>query len=281
MSYILMMTPTLVVYAIMLVALALTVRLSLYEWDGISPQEFVGLENYLRLFKDFRFFSSLRNITILIGATVIFQVFVGILLAYFLIDMKLRFANFFKSVIFLPVVISNVAVALYFISLYDYQNGLFNHLLVFLGLDKINFLALGKFTIFFAVIPQTWQYIGLMFIIAYTGFSAVPTDYIDAAKIDGVNSFQRLIHIYLPVSWDSVSVCFIIALVGPLKAFEHIQIVTTGGGADQLSHIPATLMFYIGFDSYEYGYGCSVATFIFVLALTSVTIFRTLFKSKT
>jgi len=271
-----MMLPTLILYSLYLYIIGKTVSLSFFNWDGFSEKTFAGFENFIRLFMDERFVISLRNIGILIAATVIFQVGLGIVLAFLLTDMRIGFEKFFKSVIFMPVVISNVAVSLYFLTMYDYQNGFINYLLTTLGLEKVNFLGSGLNTIYYAIIPQTWQYIGMMFIVAYTAFTTVDKDFIDASKIDGLNMFQRLVHMYVPISWDSVSVCFIIAMVGPLKAFEHIWILTTGGGSDQMTHIPGTLMFYIGFSNYEYGYGSSVAVVIFALAMFLVLGFRKL-----
>ena len=269
-----MMFPTLVLFGIFSYVITDTAFLSLFDWDGLSPKSFVGLKNYLRLVSDYRFLRSLWNIAVLIMTTLVFQVGIGIALAFFLTDLRFSFASFFKSIIFMPVVISNVAVSLYFLTLYDYQNGTLNTLLKAMGFDRINFLGLGLKTIYFAIIPQTWQYIGLMFIIAYTAFTTVSQDQLDAARIDGLNSWQRLVHMFIPISWSSLSVCFVIALVGPLKSFEHIWIVTTGGGSDQMSHIPGTLMFNLGFSNYEYGYGSAAALVILVLAIFLVALFR-------
>ena len=158
----------------------------------------------------------------------------------------------------------------FFVEVFEYQYGMMNFFRVLVGLEKINALAGGNITIWYAVFPQTWQNIGLMFIIAYTGFSTMSRDYLDAALLEGLSSFQRLTQLYIPVCWDSISTCFIIALVGPLKAFEHIWIITNGGGGDQKTHIPSTLMYRLGFDSYEYGYGSAIGTFICLLAIILV-----------
>lgn len=275
-NYILMLLPTLLLYIFLLVILGKTIRLSFFHWSGFGAPRFVGISNYVRLFMDDRFLVSLRNVGLLIIATIIFQVGIAIILAYLLIDIKLKFTNFYKSIIFLPTVISNVAVSLYFICVYDYQYGLLNHLLVYLGYDKVNFLGSGFHSVLYTIIPQTWQYIGLMFIIAYTAFTTVSRDYIDAARIDGINSFQKLTHIYIPVSWKSLSVCFVVAMVGPIKGFDHFWILTNGGGVNQMKHLPATLMVYLGFSSYEYGYGSAIAVVIAVIALILVFTFREL-----
>jgi raffinose/stachyose/melibiose transport system permease protein len=279
--YLGMLLPALLIYFLFVVMIFKTFRISFFEWGGFGAPTFVGLKNYLRLFSDYRFLSSLRNIGILIGATIMVQVGLGIILAYILTDFKLKFSGFFKMVIFLPVVISNVAVSLYFIKFYDYQYGLLNTIMVALGFEKMNFIGSGPNVIFYALIPQTWQYIGMMFIIAYAGFTTVSKDYVDAAKIDGLNSFGRLIHLYIPVSWSSISACFLIAMVGPLKAFDHIYLITTGGCSDQMSHIPATLMYYLGFQNYEYGYGSAIGVIICGLAILTVLGFNKLTSRRT
>lgn len=270
------MLPTFVLFAFFSYVIGDTIALSFFNWDGLNPKQFIGALNFTRLFADYRFLVAMRNIGILIMMTIVVQVGLGVLLAFILSDLSLRFSSFFKTVIFMPVVVSNIAVSLYFLTLYDYQYGTINYILSLLGLDRRNILASGVNTIYWAILPQTWQYIGLMFIVAYTAFTTVSRDHVDAAKLDGLSAYQRLFHLYVPISWSSLSVCFIIALVGPLKAFEHIWIVTTGGGSDQMSHVPGTLMYYIGFSGYEYGYGAAIASFIFIFALLLVGIFRVL-----
>lgn len=279
-SFILMIGPIIIVYMFAIIAMMKTFSLSLFEWSGLGEKTFVLFENFIRLFKDYRFIYSIRNIFIFIIITVVVQVGMGILLAFLVIDLEFKGKSFFKSIIFLPVVISNVAVSLYFVKFFDYRYGLLNYFLTHIGLEKVNLIGSGKYAIFFAVLPQTWQYIGLMFIIAYTGFSTVSKDFIDASKIDGFTSFQRLIYIYIPVSWSSLRVCFIIALVGPLKAFEHLWIITNRGAADQLSHVPATLMYHLGFSNYEYGYGSAISVFIVTLAIIFVVLFNKLTAKK-
>lgn len=273
-SYLIMTLPNFIVYSFMLIAIIQTVHLGFFEWTGFGERVFVGLNNFVRLFQDYRFFYSLRNITILISVTIIFQVGLGIIIAFLFTDYEIKQASFFKTFIFLPVVIPNVAVALFFVEVFEYQYGMLNFFRELMNLEKLNILAGGNTTIWYVVYPQTWQNIGLMFIIAYTGFSTMNKDYLDAARLEGLNAYQRLLKLYIPVCWDSISACFIIALVGPLKAFEHIWIITNGGGGDQKTHIPSTLMYRLGFDSYEYGYGSAIGTFICLLSIVLVVIFR-------
>ncbi len=279
-AYLTMTIPAMLVYSLMILAMLQTFRLGLFQWNGLGDQLFVGFHNYVRLVTDFRFFYSLRNIVILISVTVIFQVGLGILFAFLMVDYTLKGSSLFKTLIFLPVIIPNVAVALFFVEVFEFQYGILNFVRGLLDLEKINVLSGGNTTIWYAVFPQTWQNIGLMFIIAYTGFSSMNTDFIDAAKLEGLSLYQRLVKLYIPVSWDSISTCFIIALVGPLKAFEHIWIITNGGGGDQKTHIPSTLMYKLGFNNYEYGYGSAIGTLICILAVVLVLVFRRLTKAK-
>jgi len=279
-SFLLMVGPIIIVYMFIIIVMAKTFSLSLFEWSGFGGKVFVMFKNFIKLFNDYRFIYSIRNMFIFLVITMVFQVAVGILLAFLLTDFEFKRKGFFKTIIFLPVVISNVAVALYFIQFFDYHYGILNYFLTNIGLERVSLLGSGKDAFIFAVLPQTWQYIGLMFIIAYTSFSTVSKDYIDASKIDGFTSFQRLKYIYIPISWSSLRACFIIALVGPLKAFEHLWLLTNRGGSDQLSHIPSTLMYYLGFSNYEYGYGSAIGVFIFIVAAIFVVLFTKLTAKK-
>ncbi len=201
-SFLLMVGPIIIVYMFIIVAITKTFSLSLFEWSGFGERTFVMFDNFIKLFNDYRFIYSIRNMFIFTIVTMIFQVGMGIILAYLLTDFKFKGKGFFKTVLFLPVIISNVAVALYFIQIFDYRYGLLNYFLTHIGLERVNLLGSGNYAFIFAVLPQTWQYVGLMFIIAFTSFSTVSKDYIDAAKMDGFNSFQRLIYVYIPVSWS-------------------------------------------------------------------------------
>ena len=277
-AYVMLSLPNLILYLLIVVSVVQTIYTGFFRWNGLGSRVFVGIQNYIRLFGDYRFFYSLRNIGILISVTVIFQVGLGVMFAFIIADMELKHSSLFKTLLFLPVIIPNVAVALFFVEVFEFQYGMLNFLLTNIGLEPFNIFLGGNRTIWFAVFPQTWQNIGLMFIIAYTGFSTMSRDYLDAARLEGLSAIQRLVYLYIPVTWDSISACFIIALVGPLKAFEHIWIITNGGGSDQKTHIPSTLMYRLGFDSYEYGYGSAIGTFICILAILLVIVFRLLTK---
>jgi len=262
--YVLLSLPGLLVYTLIMVALIEAVRLGFFRWDGIRPKVFVGFGNYLKMFQEERFLGSIRNIFILIGATIVFQVGLGITLAY-IMTTKIKLDGLFKPIIFLPVVISNVAVVAFFVQFFAARGGYLNYFLSIFGAEPVNWFGLGNKEIFVALVPQTWQYIGLMFVIALAGFSSIPDELLDAATLDGLNNYQLLVKIYIPLSWDTINVCVILAMVGPLKSFVHIWLFNEGG-SDQLSHIPGTLMYLVGFYSFNFGYGSSIAIFILIAA---------------
>jgi raffinose/stachyose/melibiose transport system permease protein len=272
-SYIIMLLPGLLIYTLIIVAMIEAVHLGFFRWDGIRPKVFVGFGNYLKMFQEERFLVSIRNIFILMGATIVFQVGLGIILAY---TMKMTTKlEIFKPIVFLPVIISNVAVVAFFIQFFAARGGYLNYFLSIFGAAPVNWFGLGNKEILVAIVPQTWQYIGLMFVIVLAGFSSVPDELLDAATLDGLNNYQLLVNIYIPLSWDTINVCVILAMVGPLKNFVHIWLFNQGG-SDQLSHIPGTLMYLVGFYSFNFGYGSSIAIFILLAAGGMTFAFRSL-----
>ena len=247
---------------------------SLFKWDGVSPMKFINFGNYIELFLDKAFYKASLNTMYLVIGSCVFQVFAGLLLAVILVNGVKGF-KFFRTIFFFPVTISAVSIALMFSLIYEPRSGLLNTFLRTVGLEQFAMFWLSdtKIVIFPAIFPQIWQYIGLVVVILLAALMGIPGDIIEYSSLDGLMGFKRIIYLYIPLTWEAIQICIVLAVTGSLKGFEHVYILTEGGPL-QSSEIWATYMYNTVFKAMKFGYG---STITFVILITGF-LFTVLFK---
>lgn len=252
---------------------------SLFEYDGIGKMNFVGLQNYIEtLTKDAYFLGAVKNSWILAGASVFIQLPIALLLALVLAR-GVRGEQFFRTIYFVPVVISSMVIGQLWMKIFHSEYGLLN---IFLSLFtrqpvEYSWLTKPKTAFLCAVIPSVWQYIGYHMLIFYAGIKSISTDYYEAAKIDGASNVQATFRITLPLLAPVLKTCIIFALTGSLKAFDLIYVMT-GGGPNHVSEVPATLMYSNLFRKSLYGYGSAQAFFIVIECVILSMVIGKMFK---
>lgn len=255
---------------------------SLSEWDGIGKKIFIGLGNYKELFLQNKdgFWKAVTNSLVFAVSSVFIQLPISMLLALILAK-GVKGERFYISVYFIPVLISTVVIGQLWMKIYNPQYGLLNTLLKFLGLDSLtnNWLGNTSTVMFAVIIPVLWQYIGYHMLLMYASIKSIPGDIFEAAKIDGANGFQTAIKITIPLMKPILKVCVTFAVVGSLKNFDLVYVMTSGGpgGASQL---PSTLMVETIFSRNMYGYGSSMAMFIILECFIFAFIIRKVFHNK-
>ena len=236
---------------------------SLFQYDGAGEKIFIGFQNYIDLFiKDEYFAKSLINTLILAGASIFIQIPVSLTLALILAK-GVKGEKFFRTVYFVPVVISSMVIGQLWMRIFHSQYGLLNVFIRFFGANDFEHAWLAsEDTAFFAtVVPAVWQYVGYHMLILYAGVKSISTDYYEAAQIDGANNFQVATKITMPLLAPVIKTCTVFAIVGSLRAFDFVYIMT-GGGPNRVSEVPATLMYNNLFSRGRYGYGSAQAFFI-------------------
>ena len=209
--------------------------MSLFDWNGITSAGFVGFENYAKIFGDKVFWSSLRHNVIWALAACCIQVPLALLMALIL-SKKPRFWKFFRTVYFLPQVISGIAIATLWAAVFNSEFGLLNGILKAVGMgDKAtNWLGNPK-TAFVCVLVYGLFYIGYYMVILMAGISGIDETYYEAARIDGANAFQVDLHITIPLIRYSLATCMSLAAVFGLRTFEQVYLLTNGGPANRTS----------------------------------------------
>lgn len=251
-----------------------TAYISLFNWNGLSAPEFLGLKNYLGLFKDHLFSVGFGRITIWAILSVLIKVGLALILAN-LLRTKIRGSGFFTSVFFIPVVISASAISLMFILIYDLDIGALNVFLRMIGLESLTHSWLGdSTTAFYAVIAvPLFHGIGYFFVILLAGIQGVPESLYEAAKVDGANALQLFFRVTIPSIWPVIQICVILAITGALKSFDYIYVMTKGGPGNA-TQVPATYLYEVTFVGGKFGYGSALAIMIFLFGVVATILFK-------
>lgn len=245
------------------------VALSATNWDGYSPDKaIIGLKNYTRLFSDANFRTALVNTLIYgFGSTIIQQI-IGLALALGL-DRKVRGTGLARAIIYLPVLVSPVVMGTMYYLFFSYGSGGINDILEVFELDRVPFLANSGTAVFIIVVLNTVQFVGISMVIYLAGLQTIPTMYYEASKIDGASAFQRFKTITVPLLIPSFTTSVVINLIGGLKLFDHI-VVLTAGGPGYSTHSVSTLISKTYFDNQNAGYASAmgVVLFLFIAVMT-------------
>lgn len=239
--------------------------LSLYKWNGISANKtFIGLENWKDIITDMTFLKAFKNNMIIVVLSIIIQLPIAMAIAYFL-DTGGRKLNLFKIVYFLPMLMSSVAVGFLFRYTYDPQFGLISAISsLFGGTDMVDLLGNSKIAIYAVIAVICWQFIPFYMVYFLAGLSSLPTEVYEAAIIDGATRGQYFWKVAMPCMKGTIKSASILSLVGSLKYFDLIYVMTQGGpsGATELM---ATYMYKNAFQINKMGYGSTVAAGMFII----------------
>lgn len=256
----------------------LTGYYGLMNWDGIGEMTFIGLDNYRELIQDKLFWDSAWHSLLLAFFSVLSLA--GYLIVSLILVGKIKGANLFRKIYLIPMLMSSVAIAQLWIKIYDPNNGMLNSFLMAVGVDNppawLADTDLVLYAIFAAIL---WQYAGFYIIIYYAALKGVPESLIEAARIDGASPIQIAYKIKVPLISSIIKVTVVLAIVGSLKYFDLIYVMT-GGGPNGASEVIASYMYKKAFSSYEYGYGSAVAFFLLLITLLVTWLTRKLTASK-
>ena len=272
------LAPAMILYtAFIIVPVCISMYYSLTDWRGFGPQTLIGFDNYVKLFNSSDYWLVLKNTFTLVIFTVIVQVSMGLIIAYIL-HWFTRGASIYRAIFFVPVVVAPVAIGIMFSLFLNSDLGPFNQILelVHLSFLKRNWLSDYKVVLFSVMTPQVWQYIGLFVVILLAGLRTIPTELFEVAIMDGASKYTILIKIVIPLLWELIVICIILAVTGSLKSFDHSWSMTNGGPGYASAYI-ATMMYKKAFLDGQFGYASAITMTIMVYAISFTVIFRKLF----
>ncbi|PFG14999.1 carbohydrate ABC transporter permease [Bacillus sp. es.036] len=258
--------PALIVYLVYVVYPILsTLSYSFYSWDGTSDKTFIGLDNYVQLFHDAIFWTSLTNNAWVIITSVFVQIPLGMIMALMLFA-PIRGIRLFSSVYFLPFLMSTVAIGLLWVYMFDPINGIINQLINFLGFENVAWLSDENTALIAILLVVVWQFSPFYMILFKAAMVGIGEELYESAEIDGANSWQKFFHITLPLLMPTIVSSSILAIVGSLKAFDIFYIMT-GGGPNHATELMGTYMFKQAFINFNMGYASAIAFIMFLIAL--------------
>lgn len=245
------------------------IEYSLFDINTFTNvKEFVGFENYIDLFKDQVFLTALKNNALYTIISIVVQVGGGLVVAAILQDKLIRkMSPLFRTVFFIPVLISTTIISLLFTFIYS-PEGMLNQLLAALGLDNLATGWLGNSsTAIFAVIGLSqWQNVGYIMILFVVAMQKIPSTLYEAAELDGASKVRTFFSITIPMVKETFLVALVITLSGAFLVFNEIYILTSGGPGDS-STVLGMHLFNEAFIFGNMGYASTIANFIFLLTM--------------
>ena len=266
-----LLLPLLIYLVIIVLPFLQSLYLGLTDWNGLSADyNFVGLDNYKRVFTDPHFSGALLHNVIWVAAFLLVPTVLGLILAV-LLDKGIPGSTFFKSIIYLPMIFSYVIIGLIWNFIYEPQLGILNLVIRLLGKPEWNhaWLADAKTALPAIIAAASWQHTGLCMILYLAGLSGVRQDLVEAAQIDGARPKQIFFRIVLPQLKNSTIVVVSLTVINSLKSFDLVYI-TTKGGPFRSSEVLTTLMYRESFWNYQMGYGSAIASVLFILVFVVV-----------
>ena len=241
---------------------------SMFDWKGFGPAvDFIGLGNYKKILNDAVFLKSIKNVLLIIVLSLSLQLPIALILAV-LVGRDLPGRSFFRTVFFLPYVLSEVNTGIMWMLLYnpDPERGFLNAILVLMGLQPVAWLADMNVVIYAVFITLTWKYFGFHMMLYLTGFQNIPKEIEEAARIDGANAVQNFFRITLPLLGSTIKTSVYMSVLGSIQQFVLIWVMTRGGPVNA-SETMATYMYRFGFVRFQLGYGAAVAIIMFILCM--------------
>lgn len=259
---------------------AYTLYISFTDWDGLNPPNFIGLQNYTEIiFKEPAFITSALNTLIWVVATLALPVLLGLALA--VIISYVPFQEFFKTVFYLPYAISATSIAVIWGFMLSPQ-GVVNTVLGQLGLNFLvhSWLVTPPWHTVVMLLAYTWQITGTNMVLFLIGLQSIPTDPIEAAKLDGANEWQVFRHIIIPLLRPITTVVVTLAVVNSFKVFDIIWVLTQGGPF-RSSETLAVTMYRESFVLFRLGYGAAIANLLsLIVIIFSIFYLRSIFKAE-
>ncbi|WP_077309425.1 carbohydrate ABC transporter permease [Terribacillus halophilus] len=260
------------------VPLLLSGYYGLMDWDGIGAMKYIGMENYFNAIRDGLFWSSaFHSFMLALFSTVSLIVYLAISL---ILASKIKGSNLLRKIYLIPMLLSSVAIAQLWIKVFNPSNGILNSILASFGVDNPPaWLAEPNVVLYAIFIPILWQYAGFYILIYYAALKNIPESIVEAARIDGATPFQIAYKIKLPLIMGVVKVTIVLAVVGSLKYFDLIYVMT-GGGPNGASEVMASYMYKLAFSSNDFGYGSAIGFLLLIITLIVTFIVRKVTASK-
>ena len=233
--------------------------LSFTEWDLLNEIKFVGLENYKIILKEPIFIQILANTLVYALSTTVFAVIIPLVIAN-IIHTKIKGAEWFKTIYFIPFITPAIVVAIVWSWIFDPNIGGLNTLLG----TKLNWLFDTRLAMPVLIFVSVWKLIGYNVVLFLTGFATIPTNLYEAAKIDGASGAKSFWHITLPLLKPTTYFVTLVTAISSFQVFDLIYVMTSGGPQNSTNVVVYAIYKY-AFEYFDIGKACALAYILFVV----------------
>lgn len=265
----LFVAPNLAAVAVfMLFPLGFSLYMSFQRWDVFRPPKFVGVQNFRELFtSDPLFLIAIGNTVIFTLGTVVPTIVVSLVVAGVL-NRKVRGIGIFRTIVFLPLAISSVVMAVVWQFVFNTDSGLLNMMLGWVGIGPVPWLVEPRWAMASLCIVSVWRSVPFATVILLAAMQGVPETVYEAARIDGAGELRQFVSITVPLIRGSISFVGVISIIHAFQAFDLVYVLNgANGGPETATYVLGIMLFQHAFSFLEFGYASALAWVMFAILL--------------
>ncbi|MBM2619731.1 sugar ABC transporter permease [Actinoplanes sp. LDG1-06] len=243
------------------------IYLSFTKFNLLTPPEFNGLDNYVRMVQDPVFWNALKVTIYYVVINIVVQTVLALGIAVMM--QRLTRRTWLRGIVLTPYLVSNVVAALIFLWILDYQLGIGNRVIELIGLDRVAFLADGAWVIPTVALINVWRHVGYTALLIFAGLQTIPETLYEAGRTDGASELTMFRRITLPLLRPILALVLIITVVGSFQVFDTVAVTTRGGPVDS-SRVLQYYIYDMAFGRFQFGYASamSVALLVVLIVIT-------------
>ena len=261
--------PAVILFTVFMVIPTINVfRMSLFKRSAYSPTEdFVGLDNFTKLFEDANFIRSMQNTILLIVVVTIITFGFALVFAAILTREKIKGQNFFRVIFYIPNILSVVVISAIFSAIYDTNNGTLNNLLSLFSREKVAILWKGEDMVMTSlIIAMIWQAIGYYMVMYMASMASIPVSLYESTSLDGAGRITQFFQITLPLIWTNIRTTLTFFIISTINmAFLFVKAMTSGG-PNGASEVALSYMYKQAYTNSSYGYGMAIGALVFLFS---------------
>lgn len=244
------------------------IGLSFTSWDVLTPAQFIGFANYERMFSDPVFWNAVRVTATYVVINIGIQTVMALLIAVLM--QRLSQSIVLRSLVLTPFLVSNVVAALVFLWILDFQLGIGNQILEWIGIGRIGFFTSETWAISTIALVNVWRHMGYTALLIFAGLLTIPPTMYEAARVDGASEVRSFFSITLPLLRPILGLVLIVSVIGSFQVFDTVA-VTTGGGPVDATRVLQLYIYESAFSQFDFGYASALS--VALLALLMVVTF--------
>jgi multiple sugar transport system permease protein len=246
------------------------IQFSFTKYNLLTPAEFVGFDNYVRMVNDPVFWNAVKVTGYYVVVNIGIQTVVALVIAVLM--QRLTQSSLVRGLVLTPYLMANVVAALLFLWILDYQLGIGNTVLSWLGIDRIAFLGDENWVIPTIALINVWRHVGYTALLIFAGLQTIPASIYEAAKLDGTGEVSMFFRITVPLLRPILALVLIVTMVGSFQVFDTVA-VTTDGGPGDASRVLQLYIYDVAFERFDFGYAFAMSVAL-LLILATVTVLQ-------